>query len=319
MTTNDTDTDRRARGPIARIVSSPYFWLTVVAVIWGGNPVAGRAAAAEVPPFQLSFWRWVAAGAIWIPLGAANAWRMRRAVRGEWKLILMLGLVGIAGYSAFLFIAVSMTTALNALLLGAVVPAIMLILSRVLLNKSINAQQIIGIVVAFAGTIIIISHGDPAIFSELSFNIGDLVMLFGMFLWALYSVMVARIPKELSSAGFMALMSTIGIIALLPFFIFEVGYVRVMTVSYNSLAQILYVGMITSTVAYLVWNRAIVKIGPDKAGPYMYLPTLFGALLAVIFLGESLRLFHLVGALPIFAGVYLSTTGKRWLPGANRS
>jgi len=60
-------------------------------------------------------------------------------------------------------------------------------------------------------------------------------------------------------------------------------------------------------LAYLFWNRAVAEVGPAKAGMFVHLMPVFGAVLAMVFLGETLQLFHAAGFALILAGIVLAT------------
>ncbi|MEI6306578.1 MAG: DMT family transporter, partial [Deltaproteobacteria bacterium] len=72
-------------------------------------------------------------------------------------------------------------------------------------------------------------------------------------------------------------------------------------------ASILYVALFPSVLAFIFWNQAVREVGPNKAGLFLYLMPVFGAILSAVFLGESIRPFHLIGMSLIFTGIHLTT------------
>ena len=60
-----------------------------------------------------------------------------------------------------------------------------------------------------------------------------------------------------------------------------------------------------SLLAYIFYNRGVELLGPARTGLYMFLVPVFGSLLAVIFLGERLHLYHALGFAFIIAGVVI--------------
>jgi drug/metabolite transporter (DMT)-like permease len=58
-------------------------------------------------------------------------------------------------------------------------------------------------------------------------------------------------------------------------------------------------------------------IGPNRAGPFFHLVPLFGTIMAIVFLGEQLTVFHLAGAALIFGGILLASR-KSGEPAKNR-
>jgi len=84
-----------------------------------------------------------------------------------------------------------------------------------------------------------------------------------------------------------------------------------MKVSGASLMGIAYVGVVASVLAYVAWNRGVARVGPARAGPFMYLMLLFTPLLSIAFLGERVQTYHFAGAALIVAGIYLATTAGK--------
>ena len=74
---------------------------------------------------------------------------------------------------------------------------------------------------------------------------------------------------------------------------------------------IAYVALFPALLAYIFWNRGVQTVGANAASQFHYLMLLWGSLLAVIFLGEAFRLFHLAGIVLIFGGVHLATSTRR--------
>jgi len=72
-------------------------------------------------------------------------------------------------------------------------------------------------------------------------------------------------------------------------------------------ATLLYVMTFPSTLAYLFLNRGIALIGPNRAAPFLHLVPVFGSAMAILLLGEKLRLFHLIGYALVLAGIVIAS------------
>ncbi len=94
---------------------------------------------------------------------------------------------------------------------------------------------------------------------------------------------------------------------LLPFYLWELGHRGGFALTPATISALAYYCTIPSIVAYLFWNRGVAQVGANKAGLFVHLMPLFGALLSVIFLGERLYAYHYTGALLIFGGIWLTT------------
>jgi drug/metabolite transporter (DMT)-like permease len=76
----------------------------------------------------------------------------------------------------------------------------------------------------------------------------------------------------------------------------------------------LYLGIFPSFVGYVFWNRAVAEVGSNIAGIFVHLMPAFGSILAWIFLGERIFLFHVAGIALILAGIALTSRGRRVVP-----
>jgi len=105
--------------------------------------------------------------------------------------------------------------------------------------------------------------------------------------------------------------SAIGVLAILPLYAWELAVGRTLQVTTIALAGIAYLGVFSTVVAYIFWNRAVQQVGPNRAGPFMYLMLVFTPLLAMVFLDERLQLYHFIGCALILGGIYLTASGHR--------
>ena len=80
-----------------------------------------------------------------------------------------------------------------------------------------------------------------------------------------------------------------------------------MRIDTANLLTLFYVALFPSTLAYLFFNRGLALIGPNRAAPFFHLVPVFGSAMAILLLGEQLRLFHLVGYALVLAGVVIAS------------
>lgn len=130
--------------------------LLVTMLLWSGNMIAGRAVSGEIPPFFLGFARWAIAFAVVLPFAARHVARDRQVLLAAWKPILMLGLVGVASFNAFLYSGLRYTTAANASLLQAAIPPLVLLFDRAIFGVRSTIRQMIGVLLSTFGVLVII-------------------------------------------------------------------------------------------------------------------------------------------------------------------
>lgn len=279
--------------------------LSLAAFLWSGNFVVGRALREAVDPVTLSTLRWSLCllfllPLVWRKLTAARRGAMFRA----WRLLLALGATGIAGFQTFVYLAVSRTTAVNALLMLAITPALIMLGAAVTGQGRPRTSQWLGCLVSLAGAVVLISHGDIAALAMLRFNAGDLWMLGAVIAWCIYSLMLRRRPEDLPQDIALAGSILGGLAILLPLLIADLPAAR-LSLDTGVIAGLLYVSVCASLVAFLLWSYGVEAIGPARAGQFVYLMPVFGTALAVLFLGEHVTVAQVAGAACICAGILL--------------
>lgn len=285
----------------------PYLLLVLTTLFWSGNFVLSRGMHADIPPLALSFWRWALALAIML----AFSWRTFLSQRGivyrERRFIIIQGLLGVTGFNSLIYLAVQSTTAVNAVLINSCVPILIALCSLFINKEPLSLRQWAGILVSLSGVALIIVGGKLGSLVELDFNRGDLLVLCAGLAWALYSVNLKRFPDELHPFSYLLGIMVAGLIGILPFYILELGMGYGLTANLPTLTTIVYVAIFPSVLAFIFWNRAVRDIGANRAGVFIHLMPVFSSIMAIMFLGESIELFHLQGIALVFAGIFLAT------------
>lgn len=295
---------------IAALWNSAYVLLSFTALFWAGNAIIARGARELVPPVALSFWRWAIALALLLPF----AWRhLRRdwpALRQSWPILLVLGVLGVGAFNTMLYTGLHSTTALNAMLLQAAQPALILLAGAVLLRDLTTFRQIAGVVVSLVGVLVVLVRGDLRQLLAIHINGGDAIIGVAVMLWAIYSVILRRRPT-IHPLSFLAGTTIIGVLCILPLYIREIRSGWFIVPGLDSGLVIAYVSVFPSLVAYLFFNRAVELIGAAATGQFMNVMPLIGAGLSVLFLGEAFHLFHLAGMVLVGAGILLAGPIRR--------
>lgn len=302
-----------------RFRGTAYLLLALATLCWSGNFIVGRAVASEIPPFSLNFWRWALAGAIFLPFTARAVWAHRAIILRHWRVVSVLAITGIGAFHSFIYLALSSTTAINAALFMATIPVVIPVLSFLLDRQAISARQTIGLVVSLAGVVAIVSRADPQALAALRFNPGDLWMLAAVPLWSLYSVLLRRRPAALPPMVLLAAIMAIGIMLLLPVYLWELSTVGGFAVTARNLLSLGYLALFTSVIAYIAWNRGVEQVGANKAGLFMHLIPVFATGMGIVLLGETLETYHLLGIALIGVGILLTTAGSAATPETPRS
>ena len=288
-----------------------FLMLGIVMLCWAGNSIIGRAVRDDIPPLTLAFGRWTIAVLILLPI----AWRQllleHEAVRAGWRWIVALGVLGIVCFNSLVYSGLHYTTAANALLLQASVPAVVLLLDRIIFKSRPEKMQAIGVIVSTLGVAAIVFRGELSAVLNLEIGgKGDALILCAVTAWSLYTVLLRKKPP-VSAPVFLLLTFTLGSVVLAPLAAMEWLQGQRVNWGLPVLGAFAYVGVFPSIIAYFIYNAATATIGPARAGQGITLMPLFGALLSALLLGERLHGYHFAGIVLILAGIILSALALR--------
>lgn len=285
--------------------AAAFAMLALVMLLWSGNSIVARAVNGTIPPFALALFRWTGALLIVAPF----AWPRLRADRASlvryWKPVLLLGLLGVAAFNAFLYSGLRYTTASNGLLLQAAIPALVLLVDFTLFRIRASLGLVLGVLLSILGVTAIVAHGEFTILVEVALNRGDALILAGVVAWALYTSLL-RLRPPLHALSFLGTTFAIGVVAMVPLAATELREIAAIRWTPGTIAAIAYVAVFPSVIAYALFNAAVAAVGPASAGQAITLMPLFGALLASATLGEKLHSYHLAGMALILGGILVS-------------
>ncbi|MFC4888827.1 DMT family transporter [Streptomyces beijiangensis] len=269
-------------------------------VVWSGSFVASRALHDSVPPVQAAFWRWIVALVAVAPFAARAAWRERAAVRRHFGFVALAALLGVAVYNTLVNQAGLSTSAGNMGMIMAASPVLMAVIERVG-GQRLGARRTAGMLIACAGVILLVGKGSLTP----DFSTGDLWMLAAACCFASYSALLRRKPAGLTGPAFLFTTFVVGALMLLPAYVVSLTAQGGFAATPATVGPLLYVGVLSSAVAFFAWNKAVATIGAARAGVVYYLQPVCVALLSYPLLGERTGPLQLLCMALILGGVTL--------------
>jgi drug/metabolite transporter (DMT)-like permease len=281
--------------------------LILTMVIWGSDYPFAKIALREVSPLAFSAMRTLISTLILVPffISQEKNWSV------PWRHLLglfFLALVGTFLNRVCWSVGLNLTTASNSGLLSATSPIFVLLFSSLLLRNEVTRRAAFGIAVAFLGVFLVI-RGDWKGWEIKAENFqGDLIIVLGAVLWALFTVLAKKLLKIYSTLKMTAYVMVIGTILFLPFLPNHKsgGWMEISGLAWLG---VLYVAIMGNGLAYFLWIRGIQNIGPMRTILYQYLMPITVILFSVPFLKESLTAMQVGGALVVFAGIFLARSG----------
>ncbi len=290
--------------------ATAYLVLAVTLLLWSGNWIVARAVRDAITPGVATSGRLAVVIVLLLPF----AWRglapkLRALGARDWGVLLGLGFTGGGLHLAMQWLGLHYTTVTNGTLYLSTSPIFILLLAATFLGEKVRARQWAGVAVSFSGVALIAAHGDLRALATLSFNIGDVLAVASMAMWASYTILLGRRRDALSMPQLLLMVCVLGLIFLLPWLAWDLLHATGPTLTYPGMLAVLYSAIGSLLLAYAGWSYVVSRIGAARAGATMHLMPAIAVGLSAVFLGEYPVWYHFAGIALILAGVVLSSSG----------
>ena len=288
-----------------------YFILILTTIFWSGNFIVGKAASTyDIPPFSLNFYRWFFAGLILFPFTIKELIAKKEYILENIGFFTILGITSITIFNSIVYYSLYYTQVISGILMISTIPVWIIFISSILNIEKTNIFQIIGVIFSLTGVIFIITKADLEIIKNLDFNKGDLSMVVAMFSWAVYSALLKRKKYEISQVTLLQVVIITGLIFLTPIYFIEMYMGNVIVLGIPFVLTLTYVVFFPGLASFFFWIKGITIIGANRAGVFLHLMPIFGAIMAMLIFNERFMFYHIFGAIFIIAGITLSNKKK---------
>lgn len=275
--------------------------LFIAAGCWGGTYVASKYALGYVGPFTLVFARYALASLVFVPLLLLRGSDPR--VRGSLRLVSLTSFIGLGLSSWAQFFGTALSTAHAGALITSSAPAFMVIFAAFVLGERVTSQKIIALVVASVGVVTVVGPGDMGAGPGAVF--GDVLLVIAGITWALYSVLIRKLTQYIANVTVTGYVTVVGALLGLPLGVPDL--VRTGVPSMAVLLSILYIGFISTALAYYLWNKGLELMEAGSASIFFFAQPLTGTFFAWLLLGEKLNLGFFIGGTMILVGVAIAS------------
>ena len=299
-----------------RLTLGTAFLLTMPPLLWSANSVIGRMINDQVPPVTLNLLRWLVALVLLLPL-AHRMLHPDSPLWTHWRRYLFLGLLGVACYNTFQYLALRTTTPINVTLVASSAPVFMLAMGSLFYGQRVRRDQLIGAVMSIIGVMLVMCRGDWQLLAQVQFVEGDVFVLIATAAWAWYSWQISlpdRDPPEIRNhwANFLMAQVVMGLVWSSLFSAAEWTLTDAhIHWSWPVVAALLYIGIGPAILAYRCWGLGVQRVGPNIAGFFSNLTPVFAAVLSSLVLGEWPQWYHLVAFVLIVGGIVVSSQPQR--------
>jgi drug/metabolite transporter (DMT)-like permease len=284
----------------------------VLATAQVSNMILARGVAGSVPPFSIAFFRWSIVAIGLSPLIVAALRQHPGLLRKEGLGIAAAGFLGMFVCGGPVYLAGTTTSAINLALIMAMAPLAVLLFSLVSGLETVNRWQVIGMAIALAGAVLVITRGSAS--GAHGVAIGDLLVFCAMLAWAGYTMVQNRIGAGIGFLARIGMFAAAGALFSLPPALHEMWLEPASVLSFKAAKVYLFAGLVPGLFAYGAYSYLGSAFGALSTSLSMYLGPVIGALLSIIFLGEAPTMVHFIGGALSLGGMWLSLQAKPAAP-----
>ena len=286
-----------------------YVKLTLVALFWGGTFIAGRVLAGSLPATSAATGRFAIAALLLVGLTWKLEGGLPRLSRRQLLATFALGATGIFLYNISFFAALARMPAGRTALFVALNPVATALLLAIVFRERLSPARWAGIALALFGALVVISRGELlAALTDLrsTFGDGERAMLCAVASWAAYTVIGRYALEGLSPLASTTCAALWGLALLLVASLFDTHASTGFHLTWQAAAAMAYLGAIGTVVAFVWYSQGIRELGPARTAVFTNLVPVFGVLLSICLLGESLAPSMVAGGVLVIAGVMLT-------------
>lgn len=275
--------------------------MLLTSLLWGGNFVVAKSLVNHASPLTLTSLRWLIAVAVLFPM---VWWKEKRLLPSRDALLplLIMGITGVVLFNIFQFLALERTTSTNVGLISTLNTISIAVFSFIFLKEKINILQALSMLLSLFGVLLVLSKGNINQLFSFHFNLGDIWMLAAVCVWGIYSVCNKWAMKTTSPLMANLYSGIFGLLVLLPF---NLKDFTISNVNHSFILSLLYTGFISTVVCMVLWSIGIQKLGTTTSGIFLNFNPISTALLAFLFLGESISWTQGIGGLIVIIGCLL--------------
>ena len=294
---------------ISQLWNSPHVVLVLATIMWAGHTIVARMSVDEISPMLLMLMRWVTCLAILLVINRNQLAAYIPEVKQRLAWVWWMGGAGMAGFTIFFIYAAQYTTAVNLGITQSAIPALVMLIGLLVLRVRAGWIQLVGMMLSLMGVVVLVSGGSITVLRALEFNVGDLLMLIACLCYAGYTVGLSR-RMSMSPVLMLTFFSAAASLTLIVLTAVEYLQGDLILPGVKGLAIVVYCAIFPSMLAQIFFMRGVELAGANRAGLYVNLVPVFAALMAVLFLAETMYLFQGVSLVMVLGGIYLAERHK---------
>ena len=277
--------------------------MLLVVTIWGLNFTVTKLAFREFPPLAFTAVRF-GLSSLCILLVLKWVEGTIRVPRGAWVPLTVLGVIGNSFYQILFVLGLERTTATNSSLVLASMPALVAALGAFSGTEHLSRNGTRGLLLASLGVVLVVA-AQGVEFSARTLS-GDALTVVAVVCWAAFTVGIRRLDFPMSPLAITTWTTVLGTPVLLAAGLPDMLAMDWSATTMGGWGGVLYSGLLSLIFAYVLWNRNIRVVGPNRTAIFACVTPLVATGAAILFLDERPAPAQLAGGALVLAGVLLS-------------
>jgi len=292
-------------------LTTTYIILLLVPLFWGGAFGTTKHVLTELPPLTASALRFVIAGLLML---IWSGWRRELnwvLIKQNFISLLALGATGVFSYNYFFATGLQYTSAVTAALVIVVNPVFTTCIASFFMGEPRNWRTLLGVILSVVGVSLVVSKGDVSVLTHMSMGVGEMYLFGAVGSWVAYTLLIKKITRTMGVGIVTTVSTTLGAVMLLIVSTISEGqWSKTLSLSTQTMLELLYLAVCATLVAFLLFNWGIQRIGATKASAYINLMPINALWIAVLLYGETISTYHLIGMSLTITGVFITTQNK---------
>lgn len=282
-----------------------HLLMLLATVCWSANIIAGKEALKGLSPLALAQLRVVLAGLLFgiVFFGWQKNPLPRLTARG-WLDMLLVAACGVTFNQLFFIGGLAHTSAAHAGLIVALIPVVVLVLSCALRMEPLTLMKFVGMLISFVGVAILTTM--KAGRGNGGYWLGDLILLAGSVVFALFTIVVKRLGDRYKPLALNTVAFAVGSVIMIPFGLRSVLHINWNLVTFSVWWGLAFMAVFGSVVAYWAFAVALTELTASRVAAFGYLQPMIATILGVWLLGERISTGFVLSGVLILAGVYLA-------------
>lgn len=294
---------------------SVHLKLSGMAVLWGVSWVWGKIVAENLPPVSASAIRFLLAAAALAAglffLGKLHL--LKNLSPKQWLGLAVSAFFGVYGYAICFLTGLKHMPASEATVIISLNPVLILLLSRLIFKEKITLRIGMGMAMAFAGSLICITRGNPLLIFEQKMGLGQMLILGCVLCWACYTIVGRFVLKGIDALTVTLATACIGgmMLSVTGLLAERQSFHLIWQATDTVWFSLAALALGSTALAYMWFFEGVKSLGSSTAGAYITLVPVFGVLTSVVFLGEPLHFSLVTGGILAVCGMLVMYLGKR--------